>query len=230
MRRSRQTRLFTQYINDGNFPTNSIHHFFGNQLLQPKSLHTFFCKVLLSTQLRKGASYMWTMIRESITLLLLFWHFTGVMLWLSPDCTLKSSLISPFIGYLNFFGLWQGWSVFEKQRAYNGYLTAEVKFQDGSKTEWEFPRMEKLSITEKMFKEKYRRWTNDVVSDESKAYLWPDTARYIARLHRSPDKQPVEVAIIRHWEWIAPPGQSKSTNIDGQNTLYKGPISAEDLI
>lgn len=173
---------------------------------------------------------MWTMIREPIILLFLFWHFTGVLLWLSPQCTLRDSLLSPYIGYLNFFGLWQGWSVFEKPRAYNGFLSAEIKFQDGSKQEWEFPRMEKLGFAEKMFKEKYRRWTNDCVSDESKTYLWPDAARYIARLHRSPGKRPVEVSIVRHWEWIAPPGQSKSTNIDGQNTLYKGTISAEDLI
>lgn len=175
----------------------------------------------------------WKKMREPIILLMLAWHFSGIVLWCSPECPLRDRLITPFVSYLNFFGLWQGWQVFEKPRLYNGYLTALVTFSDGTQRTWNFPRMEKLGLIEKMFKEKYRRWTNDCVSDESKPYLWPDAARYIARLYRDPVNQPVSVSIIRHWVWIPPPEKGLAKELpeqdDGQNVLYTGQISAEDL-
>lgn len=93
--------------------------------------------------------------------------------------------------------------------------------------------MEKLGPIEKMFKEKYRRWTNDCVADEAKPFLWPDAARYVARLHRNATKQPAEVSIVRHWTWIPAPdkglGVPLSTADDGQSVLYVGKISPEDL-
>ena len=161
------------------------------------------------------------------------WHFCGVILWLSPACPLRDAMLKPFLGYLNFFGLWQGWSVFESPRKYNEYLTARITFEDGSQRSWDFPRMEKMGVIEKMFKEKYRRWTNDCVADETKPFLWPDAARYVARRNRNQTNQPVTVAIIRHWTWIPAPeiglGKPLPTTDDGQSTLYTGKISPEDL-
>lgn len=176
---------------------------------------------------------MWTKLREPIILFFLMWHFSGVILWLSPACPLRDAMLKPFLGYLNFFGLWQGWSVFESPRKYNEYLTAQITFANGSQKSWDFPRMEKMGVIEKMFKEKYRRWTNDCVADETKPFLWPDAARYVARQNRSQTNQPVKVAIIRHWTWIPAPeiglGKPLSTTDDGQSTLYTGKISPEDL-
>jgi hypothetical protein len=175
----------------------------------------------------------WSRIRRPLILMFLAWHFSGVLLWLSPDGPLKQNLIAPYIGYLNFFGMWQGWSVFEHPRTYNEYLTALVKFKDGSEKIWEFPRMEKMSITEKMFKEGFRRWTNDCVSDVNDSYLWPDATRYIARLNALPGNPTVSVAIVRHWIWIDPPetGIDKPLRSadDGQETLCTNVISERDL-
>jgi len=175
----------------------------------------------------------WSRIRRPLILSFLAWHFSGVLLWLSPDGPLKQKLITPFIGYLNFLGMWQGWSVFEHPRTYNEYLTALVKFKNGSEKIWEFPRMEKMSITEKMFKEGFRRWTNDCVSDTNMSYLWPDATRYIARLNNRTGNPPVSVSIIRHWIWIDPPeiGINKPlrTADDGQETLCTNVISNEEL-
>ncbi len=173
-------------------------------------------------------------IGHALILLFLAWHFSGVLLWLSPDGPLKQKLIPPFVGYLNFFGLWQGWSVFEQPRTYNEYLTAVVRFKDGSQSTWEFPRMEKMNIIEKMFKEGFRRWTNDCVSDTTMSYLWPDATRYVARINnRNTGNPPVSVSIIRHWIWIDPPetglGKSLRTADDGQETLCTNAISTKEL-
>ncbi len=172
-------------------------------------------------------------LRESIILLGLCWHFAGVFLWDSPDCQLKTQMIAPFINYLNFFGLWQGWSVFEKPRKYNEYLTATLTFGDGSQRTWEFPRMEKMNIIDKMFKEKFRRWTNDCLSDVNLSFLWPDAARYVARINRTDHGYPTAVSFIRHWTWMDPPGKGICPSLrntdDGQETLYTAHLSAKDL-
>ncbi len=174
-----------------------------------------------------------TRVRQQLILLFLAWHFCGVLLWLSPDCSLKQQLITPFIGYLNYFGMWQGWSVFEHPRTYNEYLTALVTFKDGSKKIWEFPRMEKMGIIEKMFKEGFRRWGNDCVSDINDSFLWPDAARYVARNNIRTGNPPVSVSIIRHWTWIDPPatgiGVPLRTADDGQEVLVTSVVSSEDL-
>ena len=175
----------------------------------------------------------WCRIRQPLILMFLFWHFSGVLLWLSPDGPLKANLIPPFIGYLNFFGLWQGWSVFEHPRTYNEYATALITYQDGSQKIWEFPRMEKMGLIEKMFKEGYRRWANDCICDVNDSYLWPDATRYIARINRRTGNNPVSVSLIRHWTWIDPPevgiGKPLRTADDGQEILCTRDISKEDL-
>ncbi len=176
---------------------------------------------------------LWTRIRIPLILSFLVMHFSGILLWLSPDCPLKQQLITPYIGYLNYFGLWQGWSVFEHPRTYNEYLTAELTFKDGTKKTWEFPRMEKMDVVEKMFKEGLRRWSNDCVSDTNMAYLWPDATRYIARTNSHVGNPVVSVSIIRHWIWIEPPetGLSKPlhTTDDGQEILCTRDISTGEL-
>jgi hypothetical protein len=172
-------------------------------------------------------------LRHPLIMAFLVWHFSGVLLWLSPDGPLKQELIPPYLGYLNFFGLWQGWSVFEHPRTYNEYVTALITYRDGSQKVWEFPRMEKMGIIEKMFKEGYRRWGNDCVCDKDQSYLWPDAARYIARANAHPGNPPVSVSIIRHWSWIDPPNVALKkplrTADDGQETLTTCPISLEEL-
>jgi len=176
---------------------------------------------------------LWKRFRVPLILAFLVWHFSGVLLWLSPDSALKQKLIPPFISYLNFFGMWQGWSVFEKPRTYNEYVTADLIYRDGSKKAWEFPRMEKMNAGEKMFKEGFRRWGNDCVSDTAMSYLWPDATRYVARINSSVGNPVVSVAIVRHWVWIESPetGLDKPlhTADDGSEILCTRSIPIAEL-
>jgi hypothetical protein len=176
---------------------------------------------------------MWKKIGPTLIIGFLAWHFSAVLTWVSPDSEFKQKIITPFISYLNYFGLWQGWAVFEHPRTYNEYMTAQIIYNDGTEKTWEFPRMEKLDWVQKLFKEKYRRWGNDCVADEDTSFLWPDAARYIARTNNVAGNPPVSVSLIRHWIWIDPPetglNQPLRTADDGADTLYTCAILPQEL-
>jgi hypothetical protein len=164
----------------------------------------------------------------------LIWHFAGIGLWLCPPNPLQERLVEPFIWYVNFFGLWQNWSVFIAPRTVNYYMSALITFKDGTQRDWEFPRMEKMGILEKMYKERFRQWGTDAVSDDSMPLLRPDAARFIARLHyKNPSNPPVAIALIRHWTNIPPPedglGKPMKESDDGQQIIYQTEVSPSDL-
>ena len=83
-------------------------------------------------------------------------------------------------------------------------LDADVRFQDGSRATWVFPRMEELSYGARYRRERYRKWRERVRLDAF-ALIWPDTARYVARLHDRPDRPVEVVALTRRWAEIPPP-------------------------
>ncbi len=63
--------------------------------------------------------------------------------------------------------------------------------------------MEQLSLRERYFKERYRKFADNLVRDETDALL-PDAARYIARLNSSPGKPAKTVILIYNWSFIVP--------------------------
>lgn len=165
---------------------------------------------------------------------LLFLHFTGVILWILPASSMQERLVQPFIPYINYFGLWQNWCVFVSPHTVNVYMSADIKYKDGSVSSWEFPRMDKMGILEKMYKERYRQWGTDAVSDDTMPMLRPDAARFIARLHNTEaGNPPVSVRIVRHWTYIPAPidglGKPLPEEEDGEEVVYDGDINPEDL-
>ncbi len=176
---------------------------------------------------------MWQKVRIPVISIFLVWHFTGVILWLCPNSLIRHRLLSPFIGYINFFGLWQGWSLFDNPTKVNYYLTALVTFRDGTEKIWAFPRMDKLPILAKMHKERYRKWAHDVLNDERNSFLWADAVRYVARQNYNSHNPPVAVCLVRHWSRIPPPKEGLGKPLpdadDGQSVLYMRDVTAEDL-
>jgi hypothetical protein len=63
--------------------------------------------------------------------------------------------------------------------------------------------MENLGLTEKVFKERYRKFADYLVRDDTDALL-PDAARYIARMKSSPTNQVSMVILIQKWSFIVP--------------------------
>ena len=61
--------------------------------------------------------------------------------------------------------------------------------------------MEQLSLTERYYRERYRKFAENLQDDRNSA-LWPDVARHLARLYANPANPPAIVMLIRYWSDI----------------------------
>jgi hypothetical protein len=150
-----------------------------------------------------------------------FFHCLAVFLCEFPGSSpVRNVLVDPVLrGYVRFFHLGQNWSMFAPEpSSINAYLRAEVKFRDGAVRDFELPRMSKMGIVDRFFKERYRKWAVDNVRSDGQKQHWPATARYIARIARQATGEvPVEVSLWRHWTFI------KDPNIEFVPTGYRIP-------
>jgi hypothetical protein len=138
----------------------------------------------------------------------LLFHILAITCWCVP---LDSPLIANFRDlvrpYMLWSGLFQGWDMFAPSpRNINSHLEAVVIYKDGRTQTWKFPRMEKLGFPERDFKERYRKFAENVQNDANSA-LWPDVARRIARLNGNASNPPSLVLLVRYWSEIKPPGR-----------------------
>jgi hypothetical protein len=111
-----------------------------------------------------------------------------------------------------FAGLSQNWGMFSPNPPVaNVRVEAEVVYRDGQRRVWKFPLPQDLSYTQRYFRERFRKWANDNVRFDDKSALWPDTARYIARLNNDRSNPPLFVRLIRYFAQIAPPGSNETS-------------------
>ena len=146
--------------------------------------------------------------RIAITLFLLF-HLVAITSWCLP---LNSLLLDRFKQtirpYIIWSGLFRAWDMFAPDPAkVNSYVDAEVTFRDGTRQMWQLPRMNEIGLIDRYFKERYRKYGTEYLRMDSHAALWPDAARYIARLYRNPGNPPVVVRLIREWSEIPAPAR-----------------------
>ena len=166
----------------------------------------------------------------AINIFLVF-HILAISCWCAP-------ISSPFIigcknalrPYFLWSGLFQSWDMFSPlPKATNAYMEALVLYQDGSTTMWSFPRMEQLSLTDRYSKERYRKFVETVLVDSSSP-LWPDVARYVARLPEIRAGRPKKIMLVVKWSDIV-------TNPDGtftrapwdEHVFYSYDVKPEDL-
>jgi hypothetical protein len=111
----------------------------------------------------------------------------------------------------------------------NSYLEAIIIYKDGSRKTWSFPRMEQLNLTDRYFKERYRKFS-EVLQLEDNDALWPDVARYIARLNSTPSNQAKTIILIRKFSPIVlrPDGSYQPEPWD-QHVLLGYGVRPEDL-
>ena len=89
--------------------------------------------------------------------------------------------------------------------------------------------MEQLSLTDRYSKERYRKFVETVLVDSS-SLLWPDVARYVARLPEIRAGGPQKIMLVVKWSDIV-------TNPDGtftrapwdEHVFYSYDVKPEDL-
>jgi hypothetical protein len=163
--------------------------------------------------------------------LFLGFHIFFITCWCLPLDTpllrLCSNLVRP---YFLWSGLFQSWDTFAPTPpSTNSYVDATIVYTDGHRETWSFPRMEQLSLTERCFKERYRKFSESLQKDENEA-LWPDVARRIARSNSPPSKPAKTVILVQHWSVIVPRSEGSDQREPWQqHVLYGYGVKPEDL-
>jgi hypothetical protein len=100
---------------------------------------------------------------------------------------LLTTLRDRLSGYATVLGLRQDWMMFAPNpMRENTFIDAEITYRSGRKSIWTFPQMPELGYAERYAKERYRKFANERLWVKEASFLWPDAARYIARLNREP--------------------------------------------
>ncbi len=166
----------------------------------------------------------------AINLFLVF-HILAIACWCLPldipGFVWGRKLIRP---YFLWAGLFQSWDMFAPSPwGSNSYVEATVIYKDGSRKTWSFPRMEQLSLTDRYFKERYRKFSESLQNDANDT-VWPDVARHIARLNSTPSNPAKTIILIRRWSSIVPSadGSYQSEPWDRHVLLGYG-VRPEDL-
>jgi hypothetical protein len=174
--------------------------------------------------------------RTALNLFIAF-HLTILFFWGLPEGPLRRAMVHPVDKYVLFTGLSHVWGMFApKPLDINFDVRATVKYQDGSTAEWIAPRMDELPLTERVRKERFRKWRERIRAEEYRM-VWDDTARWVARqMNRNPQNPPVEVKLTRWWVEIPPPDlhrdyqpQAKKVVFNKSYTYATCAITPKDL-
>ena len=181
-----------------------------------------------SSPARSGKPEKWKL--AAISAFLLF-HIVVIFCWSVPLNSLLVTEIKESVRpYMHWAGLFQVWDMFSPNPLnVNTYIEAELTFRDGRTRIWKFPRMHELGYVERYFKERYRKFATERVRLDANSALWPDVARYIARLNNDPSNPPTVVRLVRYWSEITPPGGSHPPDPLHHFVFFIHFVSAGDL-
>jgi hypothetical protein len=115
---------------------------------------------------------------------------------------------SPIQFYLMTTGFWQYWDMFSPNPAsVDTWADEVVHYADGKTRIYQYPRMYKLSIPQKFFSERYRKFF-ERASDAEYKYLWAPFGQRIALINfDDPKNPPITVDLRTHDMTISPPGK-----------------------
>ncbi len=120
---------------------------------------------------------------------------------------------SQFRKYLWATGTWQAWNMFAPNpSSYDSYYDAEITYLDGTKKIVPYPRMYTMSLGEKYFKERYRKFTEHFDNNEG-SWKWPTLAQWMAYIsYDDPNNPPTLVVMRRHWRNVKPMNETPQAN------------------
>ena len=106
--------------------------------------------------------------------------------------------------YFLWAGLFQSWDMFAPvPKGANTYIEAVLIYKDGSRAAWTYPRMDQITLLQKLFKERYRKFA-DYIEKEDLDDLLQDVARHIARSNCKPGNPVKTVILIEKFSFIVP--------------------------
>jgi hypothetical protein len=166
----------------------------------------------------------------AINIFLVF-HIFAISCWCLP-------MANPFVQvcrnavrpYFLWTGLFQSWDMFSPQpETTNSHLEAIILYKDGSTQIWSFPRMDLLSLSERYSKERYRKFV-EVLLDDKNSVLWPDVARYVARMPGIRAGNPQKILLLAKWSTIVyhDDGTFTRSPLD-ENVFYRYDVKPGDL-
>jgi hypothetical protein len=169
--------------------------------------------------------------RRIVNSFLLF-HLVLMVSWSLPvNSLLVAAVKGAMAPYAWKMGLFQDWSMFAPHPPHdNTYINAEITYSDGQIRVWEFPQMQDLGYIDRYFKERYRKWSNERLRVEENSVLWPDAARYIARLNSNEFNPPRLVKLIRYWSPIPPMGQPPQPEHWQRQVYFTYAVKSGDLL
>ena len=177
-------------------------------------------------------------VRRVATDALIAFHLVAIPIWIAADDQAivrhESRVLDAAQGWIQpwmaFSGLWQSWDTFSPEpQSINFALEAQLTFADGGRATWVFPGPEGKGFFAMRRWERWRKWRGSVRLDDN-AYLWPDTARFIARLFAARD--PVRVELVRRWDLVDPPADPPGWPppcCASRSTFFTYDVRPEDL-
>ena len=115
----------------------------------------------------------------------------------------------------------------------NTYIDAEITYQDGRKHIWTFPQMQELGYGERYAKERYRKFANERLWVKENSMIWPDAARFIARLNRNPSDPP-RIVKLAHYRcvipWAPPEGEEPAPERWEREVFFTYTVKPGDLL
>jgi hypothetical protein len=111
--------------------------------------------------------------------------------WLSPETEFRNLIVERSSTFWEFFGMRQRWELFAPEiRETNHHSAAFMMFEDGTTTIWDIPHNQYRDQFDKFAKDRYHKWSADVLPWSMYEAFWPDLARYAGRLHYDPQNSP----------------------------------------
>jgi hypothetical protein len=157
----------------------------------------------VTTQIQRKQRRALSLARNIAINFFLVFHIVTITFWCLP---INSALVLEcreiVWPYFLWTGLFQSWDAFSPNpRATNNYLEALIIYRDGSTEYWTFPRMQLLGLTERYYRERYRKFEENLLEAEHSG-LWPDAARHVARFHSGGSVPPATVMLLVRWSNI----------------------------
>ena len=142
-----------------------------------------------------------------ISAFIVFNFLTMVRVHLPLRSPFMKVLYTPIDRYLSFFSIYQDWMMFSPNPGrFDSYLTAKIKFSDGTFANYDFPRPARMKLVDNHINgEKFRKIISESIRRDDHKYMWHDTAKFALRKSMKEQnflKMPLEVKLFRHWDEV----------------------------